>query len=58
MVSGLKVLPAVAVAGREGFWRIPVVYQDRIVANLMISGDATQVVEDFGAARDAAIYAR
>ena len=58
VVSGLKALPAVAVAGREGFWRIPVVYQDRIVANLMISGDATQVVEDFGAARDAAIYAR
>jgi hypothetical protein len=58
VVHGLQLLPAVAVAGREGFWRVSLAANNRAVADLMITGNGTTVVEDFGTAREAAIYAR
>ena len=43
---------------REGFWKVPLIHQNRVVGELQISGDGTKVIQDFGAARDVAIFAR
>ncbi len=43
---------------REGFWRVPLIDGNRVVGELRLSGDGSKVIQDFAAARDAAIFAR
>jgi hypothetical protein len=43
---------------REGFWKVPLVYQGAIVADVQVTGDGARILPDLGAARDAAIFAR
>ena len=57
-LKGLSVGQGAEVMPREGFWKVPLIYQNRVVGELRLSGDGTKVIQDFGAARDAAIFAR
>lgn len=50
--QGAEIMP------RGGFWKVPLIFQNRVVGELHVSGDGTRVMEDFAAARDAAIFAR
>jgi hypothetical protein len=43
---------------REGFWKVPIIYQGAIVADVQVTGDGARILPDLGAARDAAIFAR
>lgn len=58
VVKDLIVGQGAEVMGREGFWKVPLIYQNRVVGELRVSGDGQKVIQDFGAARDAAIFAR
>ncbi len=58
IVKGLSVGQGAEVLPREGFWKVPIIYQSRVVGELHLSGDGTKVMQDFGASRDAAIFAR
>ncbi len=58
IIRGLRVGPGAEVMGREGLWKVPLIFENRIVAELRVSGDGRRVIQDFGAARDAAIFAR
>lgn len=57
-IKGLSIGQGAEIMPREGFWKVPLIFQNRVVGELRLSGDGTKVVEDFGAARDAAIFAR
>lgn len=58
LIKGLSVGQGAEIMPREGFWKVPLIYQNRVVGELQISGDGAKVIQDFGAARDAAIFAR
>ncbi len=58
IVKGLSIGQGAEVMPREGFWKVPIIYQSRVVGELHLSGDGTKVMQDFGASRDAAIFAR
>ena len=58
IVKGLSVGQGAEVMPREGFWKVPLIYQNRVVGELHLSGDGTKVMQDFAASRDAAIFAR
>ena len=58
IIKGLSVGQGAEVMPREGFWKVPIIYQSRVVGELHLSGDGTKVMQDFGASRDAAIFAR
>ena len=44
LVRGLSVGQDAKVMPREGFWKVPLVYQNRVVDELRLSGDGTKVV--------------
>ncbi len=58
IIKGLSAGQGAEIMPREGFWKVPIIYQNRVVGELRLSGDGTKVIQDFGAARDAAIFAR
>ncbi len=58
VVKSLSIGQGAEVMPREGFWKVPIISGSRVVGELHISGDGTKVMEDFAAARDAAIFAR
>ena len=58
IVKGLSIGQGAEVLPREGFWKVPIIYQSRVVGELHLSGDGTKVMQDFAASRDAAIFAR
>ena len=58
LIKGLGVGQGAEVMPREGFWKVPLIYQNRVVGELRLSGDGTKIIQDFGASRDAAIFAR
>ena len=57
-IKALRVGQGAEIMDREGFWKIPLIYENRVVGDLHLSSDGTKLIEDFGAARDAAIFAR
>jgi hypothetical protein len=57
-IKALSVGQGAEIMAREGFWKVPLIYQNRVVGELRLSGDGTKIIQDFGAARDAAIFAR
>ncbi len=57
-VKGLSIGQGAEIMPREGFWKVPLIYQNRVVGELRLSADGTKVIQDFGASRDAAIFAR
>ena len=58
ILKGLSIGQGAEIMPREGFWKVPLIFQNRVVGELHVSGDGTKVMEDFAAARDAAIFAR
>lgn len=58
IVTQLSVGQGAEIMSREGFWKVPLIYQSRVVGELRVSGDGAQLIQDFGASRDAAIFAR
>ena len=50
--QGAEVMP------REGYWKVALINGSRIVGELRLSGDGKTVIQDFGATRDAAMFAR
>jgi hypothetical protein len=58
MVKALRPAGGAEVMPREGFWKVPLVYQGAIVADVQVTGDGARILPDLGAARDAAIFAR
>jgi hypothetical protein len=57
-IKGLSTGQGAEIMPGEGFWKVPLIFQNRVVGELRLSGDGTKIIEDFGAARDAAIFAR
>lgn len=58
IIKSLSVGQGAEVMPREGFWKVPLIHQNRVVGELRLSGDGTRVIQDFGASRDAAIFGR
>ncbi len=58
IVKDLSVGQGAEIMPREGYWKVPLIYHNRVVGELHLSGDGTKMMQDFGAARDAAIFAR
>lgn len=58
IVKGLSISQGAEVMPREGFWKVAIISGNRVVGELHVSGDGLKVMEDFAAARDAAIFAR
>jgi len=58
MVKALRPAGGAEVMPREGFWRVPFVYQGAIVADVQVTADGARILPDLSAARDAAIFAR
>lgn len=46
------------VMGRESAWKVPLIFQNRVVGELRVSGDGRTVIQDFGATRDSATFDR
>ncbi len=57
-LKGLSAGQGAEVMPREGFWKVPLIYRNRVVGELRLSGDGAKVIQDFGASRDAAVFAR
>jgi hypothetical protein len=57
-IKALQVGQGAEIVGREGFWKVPLIYQNRVVGELHVSADGTKLIQDFAAAREAAIFAR
>ncbi len=58
IVKGLSISQGAEIMPREGFWKVAIISGNRVVGELHISGDGMKIMEDFAAARDAAIFAR
>ena len=58
IIKSLSVGQGAEILGREGFWKVPLIYQSRVVGEVRLSADGTKIIQDFAAARDAAIFAR
>ncbi len=58
IVKALSIGQGAEVMPREGFWKVPIIYQNRVVGELRLAGDGTKIIQDFGASRDAAVFAR
>jgi hypothetical protein len=58
IIKALRVGQGAEILDREGFWKVPLIYQNRVVGELHVSADGTKLIQDFAAARDAAIFAR
>lgn len=58
IIKALQVGQGAEILDREGFWKVPLIYENRVVGELHLSADGTKLIEDFAAARDAAIFAR
>ncbi len=57
IVKNLRVAGGAEVMPREGFWRVPLIFQGAVVADVQVAGDGARILPDLGAARDAAIFA-
>lgn len=58
ILKGLSVGQGAEVMPREGYWKVPLIHGSRVVGELRLSGDGKTVIQDFGATRDAAMFAR
>ena len=58
LLKGLSAGQGAEVMPREGYWKVALINGSRVVGELRLSGDGKTVVQDLGATRDAAMFAR
>lgn len=61
--SLLAILPKIQVGGgawlgREGQWKVPLVYQGAIISKLEVNSKDAAIVPDWGASRDVSLYGK